>query len=315
MVRNDDWYLGTPKYQDVIITKLSPQMTSQEIFKGNVDVASIPYNLVDLYKENGVKVISAPSNHPIRMIFERSSYFSSVNARQAIAYALDKTTLSELSYQGHAAVARPGLRQDLPSSGLNSYEYNPEKAANLLMAQGWEKSKSGQWLDHKGETITLSLVASTDYLLVSKVLAKQLESFGFSVDVRLLPAVPFLNTLSKKQYDLALVSQSHQGNIDRFRLMLTGNQGRGDQYFENKSLPLLFKKIDQSTDTVEINLTFADIEKIYNSELPSLPLINPINYSALSDRVEAGFTKNGVAMGIPMVLNKTTVFFEKSPNE
>lgn len=315
LARNEDWYLGTPKYKNVIITKLSPQMTAQQMFKGHVDVASIPYNLVGLYKENDVKIISSPSNHPVRMLFERSSYFSSIVARQAVAYAIDKIELAELSYQGHATVARPALRQGLPLGELHSYQYDPVNAAGLLTTEGWRKSKSGEWFDKNDQKVTVSLIASSTYLLVSKVLAKQLEAFGFDVDVRILPDVPFLNALSKKQYDIALVSQSHQGNLDRFRLMLVGEQDRGDQYYENTQLPNLFAKLNASTEEDEIERIFSDIEYIYNQELPSLPLLNPVNYSALSDDVEAGYTHQGVAMGIPMVFNKTSIFFDKPSDE
>ncbi|MEI8632088.1 hypothetical protein P4S72_08240 [Vibrio sp. PP-XX7] len=70
------------------------------------------------------------------------------------------------------------------------------------------------------------MIAPANTALLSKVLANQLTKSGFEVTLRLLQEAVFNDRFSHRTFDLALVSQSHQGDLDRFRIMLTGRQLR-----------------------------------------------------------------------------------------
>lgn len=309
--RNDNWYLGQPKYQKVIVTKLSSQAAANAMKQGKVDIATVPYNYVDLFEKSNAKILKIQSNHPYRLLFNHKKRFDKVSLRQGMAYALDKEQLVTLAFQGQAIVARPAYSQDKPSDGLNLYQYDPDKAAVLLKENGWLKNSNGHWIDEHGDNIQLNVIAPASMPLLAKVIVSQLTQFGFNVSLKLLQDIPLLQSIASDDFDLALLTQSHQGGMDRFRIMVTGKQQRGDHYLADPKLTHLLNEIRYLTNTAEREEKFKQAELMYNYDLPSLPLVNPIAFSAVNPNVSASFTKNGIAMGIPTILNKKTLFLQE----
>jgi peptide/nickel transport system substrate-binding protein len=139
-------------------------------------------------------------------------------------------------------------------------------------------------------------------------LARQLSDFGFQVSIALLQDVPLTKALQQKQFDLALLSQSHQGNPDRFRTLLSSHQGNGDQYLMNTELIQLLEQMRHQPHLEQRESMMIQAERLYNADLPSLPLVNPINFAAQRPGSGAAFTPGGIAMGVPLPLNKLSLF-------
>ncbi|PJC86683.1 hypothetical protein CSW98_06730 [Vibrio sp. HA2012] len=309
--RNDDWYMGKSIYKDIIITKLSMQSAVNAIKKGDIDIINIPYGYIDKFNSNNVDVISSLSNHPYRILFNHSGLLSNKKFRQALAYSMDKKLLVDLAYEGHAEVARPGFYPTGNIDGLNEYAFNLEQATKLLIDAGLHKKEDDHWYDKNNTLISLSLVASTQAELLSKIVSKNLNDIGFPVSLKLMPDASLQERLSKNEFDLALLTQSHQGDYDRFRIMLHGKQKTGDHYYSNPDLNSILEKLRFSDDKKASNKLMLKAEQIYNEDLPSYPLVNPYNYSAVRKGISVNYTEGGIATGIPMIFNKLALFLKK----
>lgn len=309
-----DYHSGTPAYDEVRIVRMSPQAALSAMKKGQVDVISLPQPLVKRYQEAGFKVTKALSNHPTRLLFNHQGLFADVSRRQGLAYFIDRQTLVDIAYQGEAEIARVGYRQTIQDKLSNAYSKDPKKAATLLQASGWSTTTKGKWLGSASKPLVLRLLATPNSELLAITLADQLESAGFSVALRLEPDLQLAERLAQGEYDLALLSSSHEGDPDRFRLMLTGQQQRGDGYLADKALLKLLDEQQQTLEPKKRDVLLLEAETIYSQQLPSLPLVNAMNFVAFNpDKVHVEFTQTGIALGIPLPYNKTALFFTTKP--
>ncbi len=159
------------------------------------------------------------------------------------------------------------------------------------------------------------VIASPTSERLAKVLAHQLTEFGFRLSIALLQDVPLTKALQQKDFDLALLSQSHQGNPDRFRTLLSSNQGRGDQYLKNTELIQLLELMRYQLSSDQRESMMMHAERLYNEDLPSLPLVNPVNFAAQRPDSGAAFTPGGIAMGVPLPFNKLALFRSEKTSE
>ncbi|MFB1011903.1 MAG: ABC transporter substrate-binding protein [Thiopseudomonas sp.] len=307
--RHTGYHLGTPKYAEVRIIRMSPHAALAAMQRGQVDLTSVSYELVDNFRQAGMGVLHNRSNHPLRLLFNHQDRFDAVELRQGLARLIDRPQLAQILYAQTAEVARLGYRQDVGDPLPESYALDPQAAAVQLKAGGWHVNASGQWLDGAGAPIRLSLLAQPDADLLARALAEQLQQHGIQVDIRLEQDVQLSERLRSGQYDLALLSASHEGDPDRFRLLMGGQQQRSDHFLANQELLRLLDQQMHTLDPNERNQLLLKAERLYNQELPSLPLLNPSNFAVYrAERVTPAFTKGGIAMGIPMPLNKLELF-------
>jgi peptide/nickel transport system substrate-binding protein len=96
--------------------------------------------------------------------------FKDVRVRQAIAYAINKESIVRNLYKGAATVATQGLPPSLfgYNTDIKGYEYNPEKAKQLLKDAGYEN----------GFTVTLWHMGSTSrpYFPVPTEIAEAIQN-------------------------------------------------------------------------------------------------------------------------------------------
>ena len=306
--RHDNWHLGKPRYKSVIINRLSPHGAAAAMRKGEVDVMSIPQEFVDLFRNTGAEILETASNHPYRLLFNHSDRFVDKTVRHGLARAIDRIQLVELAFHGNALPARPAYRQEGNLDGFDLYSFDPEAATKQLQTAGWKQLQGGRWADASGQPVQLRLIASPTSERLAKVLARQLTDFGFQLSIALLQDVPLTKALQQKHFDLALLSQSHQGNPDRFRTLLSSHQGNGDQYHMNTELIQLLEQMRHQPHPEQRESMMIQAERLYNADLPSLPLVNPINFAAQRPGSGAAFTPGGIAMGVPLPLNKLSLF-------
>ncbi|MBU7032462.1 MAG: ABC transporter substrate-binding protein [Theionarchaea archaeon] len=96
--------------------------------------------------------------------------FKDVRVRQAVAYAINKESIVKNLYKGAATVATQGLPPSLfgYNTDIKGYEYNPEKAKQLLKDAGYEN----------GFTVTLWHMGSTSrpYFPVPTEIAEAIQN-------------------------------------------------------------------------------------------------------------------------------------------
>lgn len=309
--RNEHWHLGLPRYAEVVITRLSPQAAATAMQRGEVDLMSITYEFIDLFQSAGANLLETASNHPYRLLFNHQQRFQSTILRQGMAQAINRQQLIDLAFHGNAQAARPAYHQQGSMEGLNPYSFDLVAAKTTLQQAGWHQDTQGRWLDEQQQPIQLKLVASPNASQLVKVLAQQFNALGLELTISLLQDVALTRAVQNLDFDLALLSQSHQGDPDRFRTLLTGRHSRGDNYTANQELIDVLEQMQSSRNVDARAALFLKAEQFYNADLPSLPLVNPSNFTAERLTTGAAYTPEGIAMGIPLAFNKFSLFLSR----
>ncbi|MDU5142806.1 MAG: ABC transporter substrate-binding protein [Paenibacillus dendritiformis] len=148
-VANEHYFKGAPKIPKLIYKFTTDETNAQLLQTGETDMDFISANLdnFELLQSMGFLDISLfPTNGYGYIAFNHNrAKFQDVKVRQALAYGLDREQIVEAVYQGYAEVI------NVPQSKLswaytdevNKYEFDLEKAKQLLEEAGWKVGADG----------------------------------------------------------------------------------------------------------------------------------------------------------------------------
>jgi peptide/nickel transport system substrate-binding protein len=120
----------------------------------------------------------------------KSRWFNTVAFRQAVAYAIDRQTIINNQLRGL------GETQDSPffvpspyylsaKQGLKAYDYNLEKAKQLLLGAGFKYDSKGQLLDADGNRVRFRMLAiASNRPIVPPMIKDNLSKIGITVDLQ-----------------------------------------------------------------------------------------------------------------------------------
>ncbi len=306
--RNEAYYGGRPKYEQLAIFKMAPQAALKAMTSGQVDLYNrLPVEDIDAAQKAGLKVFRYVSHHPSRLIFNHRGLFKDKAMRQALAFAIDRQALVDIVYRGKAEIADTGFLQKgtawYSDMTLPSYAADPAKAADMLTQQGWRKGDDGQW-GKAGKTIALRFITSKSFKKMATVLSQQLTAFGFAVELRILEKAAVNAALKKEDFDLSLQTSSTLGDPDSYFHRVFSKSPKSDDYQGDGKMKEMLKKQQQATSAAERRAIVKEFQALYAEELPSYMLINPVWVVAHTDRVQPVFFDSGIAFGIPMAIPK-----------
>ncbi|WP_392535864.1 ABC transporter substrate-binding protein [Nostoc sp. C117] len=122
----------------------------------------------------------------------KSRVFNNVAFRQAVAYAIDRQTMINNTLRGlgkpqDSPISVPSPYYLSPEEGLKTYDYNPEKAKQILLGAGFKYDNKGQLLDTDGNRVrfTMMAVASNRPTITPKI-QQDLAKIGIKVDLQFL---------------------------------------------------------------------------------------------------------------------------------
>jgi len=150
---------------EVADTAILDALKTNQIDFGQLDLSLDNWNA--LKEMDNVTPISYLGNGYTFMCFDcTEAPFDDVKVRQAVMYALDRKTFIESCY-GSTELASVGTAPisptswAYPDSGMNTYDYDPEKAAALLDEAGWIMGDDG-YRYKDGEKFAINWLVYTD---------------------------------------------------------------------------------------------------------------------------------------------------------
>lgn len=179
-----DYYLGKPFVDEIKFVKISEEMIPAALKEGSVNVGGIPNKVVSEIEEAGFTVITTPPSWNAKLtINHRKEPLSSRQFRQALAYAIDRESLVQITERGYALAGSPGMippTSDWYNPDTPQYEYDPARARELLEGLGYQMED--------GEELELELITTADYKEEGQLIKQQLEEVGIKIDFRTMEA-------------------------------------------------------------------------------------------------------------------------------
>jgi peptide/nickel transport system substrate-binding protein len=160
---------------------------------GEVDfVMGVPFEDLERYESSSDFKVSYADPNSDEMIYfnENRPATSDTTVKQAIALALDRETICDGVYYGHAEPLYTIFSDAFYFGGTDGLDlmvsgYDPEKAAALLADGGWADTDGDRILDKDGVALDLTVVAYPDQYIMNAadVLTNELAKLGIKLTI------------------------------------------------------------------------------------------------------------------------------------
>ena len=206
--------------------------------------------------------------------------------REALLLGLDRETISQSLFAGRQPVADSFVNPLDPgfSAGTPRYRHDPKRAAALLDEAGWPLGAGGLRSNAAGQNLSLELKTTAGNRtreLVQQVLQSQWRKIGIDVRLKNEPArVLFGETMRHRRFELAMYAWiSAPESVPRSTLHSSeipdeanGFAGQNTPGFKNAEVDRLIDALEIELDSDKRKAMWAELQRLYATELPSLPL-------------------------------------------
>ncbi len=238
----------------------------------------------------------------------KSRWFNNLNFRKAIAYGIDRQKMIDNTFRGLGEAQNSPISRQSPFfwDGVEGYDYNPDKARELLTEAGFQYNSAGQLLDEDGNRVRFTLLTNAGNKTreaMGAQIKQDLSQIGIQVDFNAIAFSVLVDKLSNSLDWDAHILGFTGGNEPNGGANLWNTEG-GLHFFNQQpppgETPLEGREVadweqeisDLYVDAAsELDLEkrkeiYADIQRITQDNLPLVFLVNPLSLSAVRDRVQ-----------------------------
>jgi len=302
----NNYYLGRPVVDEIKFVKISEEMIPAALKEGLASAGDIPPEVVSEMEEAGLTIITAPVAWNAKLtINHRKEPLSSKQFRQALACAIDRESLVQITQRGHALAGSPGMMpptSDWYNPDTPQYEYDPARTRELLEGLGYEM-KDGYFTEDD-KVLELELLATAQFKEVGQCVKQQLEEAGIKIDFRTMEAKTVDAKVGAWDFDLAIYGHGGLYEPSILKRVIMDEGFNSARYTSNETLNQLLEAQLGEMDPEKRKQLVFQIQELYAQDLPALTLYYPKWYWAHDGTVNLFYTMDGMASGIPIPLNR-----------
>lgn len=302
LVANENYYKGVPKVKNLVFRVVNEtnqmlllQNGDVDIMNGTIAVTTENLSLVNQLGFANANIVEYLGYGYIA-INHKEPIMQDLNVRRALAYGLDRASVVEAAFGGQANVI------DIPQSTVSwaypdekdytHYEYNPEKAKQLLEEAGWKVGSDGI-REKDGVKLSLKFLASSPNSVNDILVPVMIENYK-AIGIELKAEQMEFRTLIDKQsearegnfsYHLAFLAWSL--DIDPDSTSTFGSTGANNKIsYSNPTIDKLLSDALNEMDQTKRKALYAQLYKEISEDLPYLFLYQRKNMSVYSSKVK-----------------------------
>jgi peptide/nickel transport system substrate-binding protein len=285
-----DYFEGRPYIDKYIYKRIPDPATMFLVLRtGEIDMMGLtPIQYTkqtenDYFRKNFNKY-RYPAFQYTHMAFNlKHPFFKDKRVRQAIAYAIDKSELVDVVLFGLGSPATgPYVPNTWPyNPDVKKYDYNPEKAKQLLKEAGWEAGSDGA-LVKDGRPFKFTIFTNTGNKLrenTATIIQWRLAKIGIKVEIRKLEWSTFINQfIDKKRFEAVILGWSISPDPDQYDIWHSSKTREKELNFisySNPEVDELLEKGRRTYDITERKKAYFRIQQILADELPYIFLYVP----------------------------------------
>lgn len=277
--RHPAYFGGQPKIECVRFRVVPEAITrALELGRGSADVAlnSLAPDMIPVLAHNpSLRVTeSAGTVYAYIALNLGDPTLARREVRQALAYAIDRTTILQSLFRGQGRLADNILPPNhwAYEAAVRRYNYDPQRARALLDA-------AGLLPDSRGVRFTLTIKTSTEESarLLATVLQDQLSRVGIRLEIRSLEFATFYSDIihgSFQLYTLRWIGGNNDPDIFDYAFNSARIPPRGANrgHYRNAEVDRLLAMAHTETDTAKQKVYYSRIQKILAEDLPYISL-------------------------------------------
>lgn len=275
MVANELYWKGKPKIKNVIFKVTNDNTRIQQLISGEIDLDQVSVNArnisqlkdagflnIQLHPTNGYGYIGMNVSLPM---------FADRKVRQALAYGLNRKQIVDAVYEGYADVCnQPQSKVSwVYNPNVNPYEYNPEKAAQLLDEAGWKKGADGV-REKDGRKFTIHFTASSPNPVNEAIIPVAKQNYE-QLGIVFIPEQMEFNAVMKKRNagDIEMYFMAWGLNTDPDATTIFKTKGtQNNLHYSNPKVDELLEKGLKVTNLEERKKVYHELYTELNDDLP-----------------------------------------------
>lgn len=272
LARNDNYFNG-----QVLPSSLTFKLMSEGSARTiALETGEVDMNLVvsasdaaRIAKESDVKLVTSmsPKIEYVSMN-QKVTPFNNQLVRQAINYAIDRDSLNTVATAGYGEVTDSVMNKQIKgyTDDVTHYEYNPEKAKELLAQAGYPDGFD-----------TTILVSGDTRNTEAQLIQANLADVGIKVSITSEESTTLLDQINNGDYDMFIMSYNNTtGDPDTSLYMLFDSQipaSSGNRSFTNiPEVDTMLEQARAETDNDARLKIYGDIQKTLTEQAVWVPL-------------------------------------------
>lgn len=280
--RNENYEKDKPKFDKVVYNFISDPVLALQDGKSYFFTTNKPQEISQL------DTVSSLTKKPIDILFYRyfivnlsgidgkgDSALANPKVREAILYAINREELSKSIFPEISEVNNTGVPSGLDAylKTANKYEYNPEKAKQLLKEANYDASKPLILTYYYKDQ------ASQDFM---QAVSYQLDQVGIKNEVTQITSDATTGLFKTRKYDLGYKGLSSFGYESWYGEYASTNTNFKNITNGDTSFDELNKKLAETSDVKERNAILAELQKLEQEKLLKLNLFTFKNFLYLN---------------------------------
>jgi peptide/nickel transport system substrate-binding protein len=318
-------FSGSVKFGEIKIWAGETEVTAPLVLSGELAHSTnvYPPATIDSFVNAGIRITESPRGYGPALLFQHDTYpFNIKEVRQAMAHAINREQSAFLTngIGATGTIYMSGILDSMAPSilpadvldELNRYEYDLERAAELMEQAGFTRNASGKWVDGEGKTISVEYTFPADFADFSAAAqdaTQQLNDFGFDIALRALPWQEAAAAIRAGDFQLSVWSWGSGspfattqffGPTRRFNYVALANEQRGMNFpmefewrGEQIDLNALILNVSTGLDVEAQKERAGFVARIINDVLPFIPLNEMKSVEPINEALIAGVPEDG----------------------
>jgi peptide/nickel transport system substrate-binding protein len=293
------WQKGLPKVDNVYYPSFtSNDPANQELASGEAQWGSqfIPnINNYYLSKSPNHHIWFAPVANVSMFMNLTDPILSNVAVRKAIAYAIDRSRVSQIGEYGYeppsnqTGVVSPTFKSWVKPGLASAYSYDPAKAISTLKAAGFTES-GGVFHTPSGKPLSFTIInigGYSDWVAAVQVIQSELKAVGIKLTPENLSSTTFDADLYNGKFQLAYNSETggpapyyelRQILYSKNSAPIGKSAASNWERYSNAKVDAAINEYGATTNTAKQHTIVNQLEQAMVDDLPAIPITEEVDW-------------------------------------
>ena len=296
--KNEDYWGEKPELERIVFKIINDRTVAFQVLKrGDLDFSGLTpiqwdrQSNTKVFEDNFNKYKYFRPNYSFIGWNINRPFFSDKRVRKAMTHLLDrKLVLNKILLDLGAIVTNPFyINSPEYDKSIEPYEFNPEKAKELLDEAGWVDSDKDGIRDKDGVKFEFEFLLPSGSEIgekIATILKEELDKVGISMNIRKTEWAVFTTRLNERKFDAVTLAWSMGVESDPYQIWSSTQANSGSNFvgFKNKRADVLIDKARQEFNRDERIKLYREFAEIVHNEQPYTFLFCNMSTVAVNNR-------------------------------